>query len=529
MRYILKDILLSYLFITLVAHPAYAQMIPGSGPMVPNYTGSGTVSQGPANAVPYWAVAGNKIVPMAPANNAVLITGPTGVPSLGGTRSGTTTEFATVGTTPVSGSCAQWDGSLNITSTGAPCSTSSGSVNPGTINEMAWYAATGSTVSGLPTANNGVLVTSNTGVPSIGTTLPLLVQTNITELGTITTGVWNATVVTVTYGGTGDATFTPNGVIYGNGTSPLQVTAQGGANSVLTANSGAPTFSSTPSVTSLTATTALNLPFISPDSVPYINGSNDVIGSTFFTFNGVTLTVPIVSLKSILLNDASGPGTITIDAPNTTFSNYSMTFPTTSGSAGQPLLSAGGGSVPMTWGTLSGNTTEFATVGTTPTSGACAQWDGSGNITSTGSPCSGSSGSVNPGTINDLGWYSSTGSTISALATANNGVLVTSAGGVPSIGSTLPSAVQGNITQIGAVTTGGSINNIPIGATTPSTGAFTTLTDTGLTTNDVVYAGSGGLLTGMPRLHLVSLIQMDQVSLASLIAQQSEALLPSPM
>ena len=44
------------------------------------------------------------------------------------------------------------------------------------------------------------------------------------------------------------------------------------------------------------------------------------------------------------------------------------------------------------------------------------------------------------------------------------------------------------------VITGGSIDNTPIGATTPSTGAFTTLTDTGLTSGRVTYAGTGGLL-----------------------------------
>ena len=49
-----------------------------------------------------------------------------------------------------------------ITSTDA-----SGHVSAGTVNELAWYAATGDTVSGLPTANGGTLVTDNTGVPSI--------------------------------------------------------------------------------------------------------------------------------------------------------------------------------------------------------------------------------------------------------------------------------------------------------------------------------------------------------------------------
>lgn len=51
-------------------------------------------------------------------------------------------------------------------------STEGGMVNAGEENELAWYPMTGTEVSGLPTADNGVLVTSNTGVPSISSTLP---------------------------------------------------------------------------------------------------------------------------------------------------------------------------------------------------------------------------------------------------------------------------------------------------------------------------------------------------------------------
>jgi hypothetical protein len=48
----------------------------------------------------------------------------------------------------------------------------SGTVNSGLINQVAIYAATGTAVSGLATANSGVLVTSAGGVPSISSTLP---------------------------------------------------------------------------------------------------------------------------------------------------------------------------------------------------------------------------------------------------------------------------------------------------------------------------------------------------------------------
>lgn len=61
------------------------------------------------------------------------------------------------------------------------------------------YSNGANTVTGLATGNNGVLITSGSGVPSISSTLPSAVQTNITSLGTIGTGVWQGTVIDGTY------------------------------------------------------------------------------------------------------------------------------------------------------------------------------------------------------------------------------------------------------------------------------------------------------------------------------------------
>jgi len=50
--------------------------------------------------------------------------------------------------------------------------------------------------------------------------------------------------------------------------------------------------------------------------------------------------------------------------------------------------------------------------------------------------------------------YTTGADSLASLATAVNGVLVTDGSGVPSISSTLPSAVQGNITSLGTITSG---------------------------------------------------------------------------
>lgn len=75
----------------------------------------------------------------------------------------------------VAGQCAQFDSNLNIVPAGAGCGGGgggSGTVSAGTANQLGVYAASGTTISGLTTANNAVLVTNGSGVPSESTTLP---------------------------------------------------------------------------------------------------------------------------------------------------------------------------------------------------------------------------------------------------------------------------------------------------------------------------------------------------------------------
>jgi hypothetical protein len=79
-----------------------------------------------------------------------------------------TTLVVNVTQTGGSGTNADW----NIFASGPPGPAGSGNINSGTTNELAYYATGGTTLSGLATANSGVLVTSGTGVPSISTAIP---------------------------------------------------------------------------------------------------------------------------------------------------------------------------------------------------------------------------------------------------------------------------------------------------------------------------------------------------------------------
>lgn len=92
------------------------------------------------------------------------------------------------------------DGSGNL-SWGTPGG--AGTVNAGAVDQLAFYAGAGSTVSGLSTSPNGVLVTNGGSTPSISSSLPTAVQNNISNVGTITTGTWNGGLISAYYGGTG--------------------------------------------------------------------------------------------------------------------------------------------------------------------------------------------------------------------------------------------------------------------------------------------------------------------------------------
>ena len=117
-----------------------------------------------------------------------------------------------------------------------------------------------------------------------------------------------STALGVASGGTGVATFTSNGVVYGNAAGVLQVTAQGAANTVLTANAGAPVFSATPTLTSLTLTGGLTVGTV--HTVP--NGGTGVAtlatgGVLYGNGAGVVLVTAIGAANSVLTHNGTVP------------------------------------------------------------------------------------------------------------------------------------------------------------------------------------------------------------------------------
>jgi len=151
----------------------------------------------------------------------------------------------------------------------------SGTVNSGTINQVAWYAATGTAVSGLATANSGILVTSGAGVPSIATDIPTAVTIGSAYIYRV-----GGTDVAVADGGTNLSSGTSGGILGytasgtlassvaltasaivlggGAGATPTPMASLGTTSTVLHGNvSGAPTFSAVVAADLGSAVTAL--------------------------------------------------------------------------------------------------------------------------------------------------------------------------------------------------------------------------------------------------------------------------------
>ena len=274
------------------------------------------------------------------------------------------------------------------------------------------YASGPNTLTGLATANNGVLITSGEGIPSISSTLPIAVQTNITELGTITTGIWNGSILAGTYGGTG----------INNG---IKTITLGG--NLTTSGAFASTFTMTGNTTVTFPTTG---------TLATTAGVINSITGTALQIDVTAGVNPVISIDAGYLGQASITTLGTIGTGTWAGTNVALNH----GGTNAALVASNGGifySTATAGAVLAGT----ATAGQLLTSGASTTpaW------TTSTYPATNAANTL---------LYASSANTMAALATGNNGVLITSGAGVPSISSTLPAAVQGNITATGALASG---------------------------------------------------------------------------
>ena len=185
---------------------------------------------------------------------------------------------------PVTINGTSFDGSASI-------SFSTNTVNALSFNNGGTGDVSGTTFNG--SAAKTLSYNTIGAAPSIG-------SASITTLGTIGTGTWNATAITVAKGGTGATTLTANAVLLGNGISAVNAVAPSTNGNVLTSN-GTTWVSSTPSTTlireiadefsattSQTSFTLTQTPSANSKVKMYINGVR--ISNAAYSMSGTTLT-----------------------------------------------------------------------------------------------------------------------------------------------------------------------------------------------------------------------------------------------
>ncbi len=205
----------------------------------------------------------------------------------------------------------------------------------------------------------------------------------------------------------------------------------------------------------------------------YCDGTNVVSGATYMATLSTT-QVDILAQGGLRLQDTTGGEYVALQAPATIATSYTLTLPVDDGTAGQALITDGSGV--LSWSTsASGDVYGPASA----TDNAVARFD-----LTTGKLIQNS-----VVTIDDTG-------NMAGVGTLSSGAITSSAltsGRVPYAGTAGliqdAAALTFDGTILSATRFAGALNGT-VGATTASTGAFTTLSATGITT---VAAGSAAL------------------------------------
>ncbi len=382
-------------------------------------------------------------------------------------------------------------------------------VEKGTVNAESGWVCTNDSGTDIVGTNGLTFVQfsgagqiiAGTGLTKTGNTLSVNAsQTQITDLGTITTGVWNASLISVTYGGTGNSTLTSNSILLGNGTGAIissAMTYTSNTLNVLKISSTDTTASTSSSTGSITLSGGLGISNVTDASSSINGGSLTSAGGAAFA-------------KSVFIG-----GNLTISGTlNASIAHSSLTGLTTGDDHTQYALLAGrvGGQI-LTGGTASGNTLTLrstsnvtkgsvlideTTTSTSTTTGALRVGGGVGIV---GNTFIGGTGNV-AGVLNATSGTASTSSTTGALVVTGGagvsgavfiggtgnvaGVLNATSGTASTSTSTGALVVTGGAGVSGAVFIGGTGN--VAGVLNATSGTASTSTSTGAL---VVTGGAG--------------------------------------
>ena len=517
------------------AAPSWSSTIPNS--ILLSITQLGTIATGTWNAGVIGVAYGGTGVSTLSTNALVIGNGSSAISSL----SVGTTGSILIGNT---GAAPSWSSSL-------PSSILSTITQVGTIVSGTWnanlisvsYGGTGvsslsanalvigngpSAISSLSVGITGSILVGNTNsAPTWSTSLPSSILSAISQVGTLTSGIWNASVISVAYGGTGASTLTANALILGNGTSALGSLSVGSTGSILIGNTGAaPSWSSSLPSSILSSITQVGTLTSGTWNASVISVAYGGTGASTLTANALILgngtsalgSLSVGSTGSILIGNTGAAPSWSSSLPSGMLSSITQVGTLTSGTWNASVIGVtygGTGSSSLTanalllgngtsaLGSLSVGSTGSILIGNT---GAAPSWSSS-------LPSGMLSSITQVGTLTNGIWnasvigvaYGGTGSSsltanalllgngtsaLSSLSIGSTGsILIGNTGAAPSWSSSLPSGMLSSITQVGTLTSG-TWNASVIGVAYGGTGSSSLTTNALLLGNGTSALGS---------------------------------------
>jgi hypothetical protein len=321
--------------------------------------------------------------------------------------------------------------------------------------------------------------TTNVTLPTSGTLVSSTVATlsNLSGIGTITSGTWNGTQIGVTYGGTGLTAIATGDILYGSATNTLSRLAAGTNGYVLTLAAGVPSWAA-----------ASSIPY---PSAGIANSTGSAWGTSYSTTGSGTVlalaTSPSLTTPNIGVATATTVNRVTITAP---FTSATLTL-----ADGSILATAGGFSTTLT--------TTAPTNVTLPTSGTLVNTAVAGlsNLATVGTITSGTwNASIIGPAYGGTGIANNAASTLTISGNFGTTLTVTGTTAVtlPTSGTLVNTAVStlSSLASIGTITSGtwnGSVIGPAYGGTGVANNAASTITISGAFGTTFTVSGTTSL------------------------------------